>query len=169
MAASVPPAGAVAGRFFGYDQLKRLWYTFFFQTAFAELTVPMDDYAFVGRLWADWSPGYDAAADLDRVRQAIGTAERTLAAITYYRATYDPAYQDPALAEESALWMSPTPRPTLYLHGTDDGCYAMDAFDDPLPFLAEGSEAAYIGGAGHFVHLEQPDEVNARILAFLEA
>ena len=31
--AAVPPPAAVAERFFGYDQLRRSWYTFFFQIA----------------------------------------------------------------------------------------------------------------------------------------
>ena len=32
------------------------WYMFFFQHPLAEMAVPMDDLAFVDRLWADWSP-----------------------------------------------------------------------------------------------------------------
>ena len=57
---------------------------------------------FIDRLWADWSPGYDAAWDMARVKEAIGTPERMLAAIGYYRALYDGTLHDPALAEEQA-------------------------------------------------------------------
>jgi pimeloyl-ACP methyl ester carboxylesterase len=154
--------------FFSYDQLRRSWYTFFFQSPLAEMAIPMDDYAFIDRLWADWSPGYDAAFDLARVKEAIGTPERILAAISYYRDLYDGSRHDPALADEQAAALAPTPRPTLYLHGMDDGCFALDAIGDPLRFLADGSEAAYVGDAGHFLHLEQPDEVNTLILHFLD-
>jgi pimeloyl-ACP methyl ester carboxylesterase len=33
--------------------------------------------------------------------------------------------------------------------------------------LASGSEADVVENAGHFLHLEQPAEVNARVLGFL--
>ncbi|MEX2659427.1 MAG: alpha/beta fold hydrolase, partial [Acidimicrobiales bacterium] len=62
--ASVPPAGAMSAGFLTYDQLRRSWYMFFFQHPLAELVVGMDDLAVVDRLWADWSPGYDATEDL---------------------------------------------------------------------------------------------------------
>ena len=33
--------------------------------------------------------------------------------------------------------------------------------------LPEGSDVQIVPGTGHFLHLEQPDEVNGRILSFL--
>ena len=56
---AVPPPAASAGSFFTYEQLKRSWYVFFFQTPLAEFAVGADELAFIDRLWADWSPGYD--------------------------------------------------------------------------------------------------------------
>jgi pimeloyl-ACP methyl ester carboxylesterase len=165
--AAVPPTQSVMESFFSYDQLRRSWYTFFFQSPLAEAALPLDGYAFIDRLWADWSPGYDASWDVARVKEAIGTPERILAAINYYRDLYDGARHDPDLAGEQAAAMSPTPKPTLYLHGMDDGCFAIGAIGDPLRFLAEGSEAAYVCDAGHFLHVEQPDEVNGLVLSFL--
>src|SRR5688572_26224092 len=52
--ASVPPPATVAQAFFSYDQLQRSWYMFFFQSPLADLAVPMDDLAFIDRLWQDW-------------------------------------------------------------------------------------------------------------------
>jgi pimeloyl-ACP methyl ester carboxylesterase len=34
--------------------------------------------------------------------------------------------------------------------------------------FAAGLEKVVLPGAGHFVHLERPDEVNQRIVAFLK-
>jgi pimeloyl-ACP methyl ester carboxylesterase len=165
--AAVPPTQSVMSSFFSYDQLHRSWYTFFFQSPFADIALPMDDYVFIDRLWADWSPGYDAAWDVARVKEAIGTPDRIVAAIGYYRALYDGGGHDPALADEQAACLAPTPRPTLYLHGADDGCFSFDTIDDPLSFLADGSEVVLVPAAGHFLQLEQPDTVNEHILRFL--
>jgi pimeloyl-ACP methyl ester carboxylesterase len=167
--AAVPPVGAVAESFFTYDQLRRSWYTFFFQSPLAELALPLDDWSFIDRLWADWSPGYDAAWDTARVKESIGSPERMLAAIGYYRAMYDAGLHDPGLAEEQAATTAVAPTPFLYLHGADDGCFALDAVGDPLAHLAEGSEMAVIPDAGHFLQVEQPDDVGARILRFVTA
>lgn len=167
--AAVPPTQSLMASFFSYDQLRRSWYTFFFQSALAEIALPLDDYVFVDRLWGDWSPGYDASWDVARVKESIGTPERMLAAIGYYRALYDVSRHDPSLAEEQAAVLAPTPKPTLYLHGEQDGCFAIDAIGNPLQYMAEGSEMVSVQAAGHFLHLEQPCVVNEHILRFLTA
>ncbi len=167
VAAAVPPPPAVASSFFGYDQLRRSWYTFFFQTPLAEIAIPLDDFAFIDRLWADWSPDYDGAWDAARVKEAIGTPERTLAAIAYYRALYDPSVHDPDLSPEQDAAMAGVPVPTLYLHGGADGCMALEAVDDPLPFLGPGSRFEIVPGTGHFLHLERPAQVADLAMGFL--
>ena len=77
----------MAEAFFSYDQLQRSWYMFFFQSPLADMAVPMDDLAFIDRLWADWSPGYDAADDLAHVKDALRDPANLTAALGYYRAT----------------------------------------------------------------------------------
>ena len=62
----------------------------------------------------------------------------------------------------------PTPKPTLYLHGRDDGCMLLSSIGSPLEFLAEGSDMEIVDGAGHFLHVERPDVVNPRIVEFLK-
>ena len=56
-------------------------------TPLADMAVPMDDLAFIDRLWADWSPGYDATEDLPHVKDALRDPANLAAAIGYYRAT----------------------------------------------------------------------------------
>ncbi len=63
-ALAVPPLGSLLAGFTSYTQLRRSWYMFFFQSPLADGAVAADDLAFIDRLWADWSPGFDAAAEL---------------------------------------------------------------------------------------------------------
>jgi pimeloyl-ACP methyl ester carboxylesterase len=164
---AVPPTPAMTMGFLTYDQLRRSWYIFFFQSPLAQLAIGSDDWVFFDRLWSDWSPGYDARADLAWVKQSIGTPERALAAMTYYRAMFDASLHDPELAPEQDAAILPCPRPVLYLHGRDDGCLGVDTIGDPLAWLGEGSAVTVIDDGGHFFHLEQPDAVAARVLSFL--
>ncbi len=47
----------------------------------------------------------------------------------YYRALFNPTrYGLPeAMEEQGAVWGRPVPQPVLYIHGTTDGCIALDA------------------------------------------
>jgi pimeloyl-ACP methyl ester carboxylesterase len=133
--------------------------------------VPANDLAFLDGLWADWSPGYDAQEDLPRVKECLRNPANLRAAMGYYRALFDPArFGSPVGTEEQGIvWGRPIPQPTLYLHGTQDGCIALDAeaAQGVAAFLGPGSEVERIEGVGHFMLVERPAEVNGRILRFL--
>ncbi len=165
--AAVAPQAAMAEGFFSYDQLRRSWYVFFFQTPLAEHAVSLDDHHFVDRLWADWSPSYDASWDVAKVKEAIGTPEHLAAAIGYYRAMFAGPPDDPAAAAAQAAASTVAPQPTLYLHGADDGCIGVDAIGPVADHLAPGSEVVVVEHAGHFLHVERPDEVGDHIIGFL--
>jgi pimeloyl-ACP methyl ester carboxylesterase len=165
--AAVPPTSAIGMSLFSYAQLHSSWYMFFFLSPLAEMALPLDDFSFIDGLWADWSPGYDGTWDVAKVKESIGDLAHITAAIGYYRALYLPELQVPELTEEQSASLAPTPKPTLYLHGRDDACMLLSSIGDPLQFLAEGSDMEIIDGAGHFLHLEQPDQVNRHILEFL--
>ena len=167
--AAVPPTAAIGMSLFTYAQLQRSWYMFFFLSPMAEIALPLDDYAFIDGLWADWSPGYEASFDVARVKESIGNPEHMAAAIGYYRAMLDPGPADPELADEQNAAWAPTPKPTLYLHGRDDGCMLLSSIGNPLDFMAEGSQVVVIEDAGHFMHVEQPDVVNRHIVEFLSS
>ena len=87
------------------------------------------------------------------------------AAISYYRAAFNPSYRDPALEHLRARLGSPIAVPTLALCGADD------IRRGPMSRQAAHftSEYAYreIANAGHFLHRDQPGEVNARIIDWL--
>jgi pimeloyl-ACP methyl ester carboxylesterase len=166
--AAVPPTASIGMSLFSYAQLQRSWYMFFFLSPMAEIALPLDDYSFIDGLWADWSPGYEAGFDVASVKESIGDPEHIAAAIGYYRAVYDPSLQRPELADEQNASLAPTPKPTLYLHGRNDGCMLLNSISsNPLDFMAEGSEMVVIEDAGHFMNVEQPDVVNRHIVDFL--
>jgi len=164
---AVPPLAASAATFFTYAQLKRSFYVFLFQTPLAEAAVLADDLEFLDRLWQDWSPGYDSAWDVARVKESIGDPTRLAAAIEYYRAVFDPSRHSPAFDDAQAACATSPPQPTMYLHGADDGCIGVDTVGDVRSVLSAGSEHVVVERAGHFLHLEQPDVVHAHVLGFL--
>ena len=165
---AVPPAGAVAGGFLSFDQLKRSWYMFFLQHPLAEMVVPMDDLAFIDRLWADWSPGYDASEDLPHVKDCLRDPANLAAAIGYYRATLSGVGVDPALGDVQAKGAAVTAQPTLYLHGGDDGCLGIELAEAARAFLTSpGSRMEVVEDAGHFLHVEQPELVSRLVVDFL--
>jgi pimeloyl-ACP methyl ester carboxylesterase len=165
--AAVAPQASMAAGFFSFDQLKRSWYVFFFQTALAEYAVSLDDYAFIDRLWSDWSPGYDGTADAALVKEALAGPERLTAAVSYYRAMFAGAPEDPEAAAAQAASGTIGPQPTLYVHGADDGCMGLDTIGPVTDFLAPGSELVVLRDAGHFMQVEQPRAFNDHVLRFL--
>lgn len=156
VAIAVPPTAVASDAFFHYAQLKRSFYIFVFQTPVAELIAAADDMAFIGRLWADWSPGYDASTDLPRVKDALRAPANLTAAIGYYRSMFAAG-----TVEQSPL------QPTLYLHGTDDGAFGVDGVGGTAAHLSDQSRVDILDGVGHFLHLEDPTQVNATILDWL--
>ncbi|QGG95925.1 alpha/beta fold hydrolase [Actinomarinicola tropica] len=165
--AAVPPGGAMARAFLDPAQLRRSWYMFFFQHPLADAVVPMDDLAFIGGLWDDWSPGYDHAEDLAHVRDALGDPAHLAAALGYYRATLGDGPRDPSLDEAQAATGRLPDQPLLYLHGVDDGCVGIDVATSVSSELPDGSRMVAVDGAGHFLQLEQPTIVNELVLSFL--
>jgi pimeloyl-ACP methyl ester carboxylesterase len=169
---AVPPLALDTKIFSDYDQLKRFFYVFFLKTPLADPVLAADDMAFLDRLWQDWSPGYDAGEDLHNVKQCLRDERNLAAAIGYYRSEepglYPSVADGPYAAEQAALASAP-PQPTLYLHGSRDGCIDLALVKDAERHLAPGSRMEIVEGAGHFLQVEQPAAVNARILGWLAA
>ena len=135
----------------GLRQARMSWYMAFQQVpGLSERALPR----LIPRLWRDWSPGYDARDDVPAALAAIGSGEHATAALRYYRHSRFPG-DVPSV-------------PTLYLHGERDGCQLPDGVAHAQGLLPPGSRAEVVADAGHFLHLERPADVNARIAAFLD-
>lgn len=121
----------------------------------------------VRRLWRDWSPGYDAREDLPLVLEALRHPANRSAAVGYYRALRPPWRVPPAYADFTRTWDGVPRVPTLYLHGTDDGCLEPAFADGLAARLPPGSRVETVADAGHFLQVEQPAVVNRLVEDFL--
>jgi len=147
-------------------QLRCSWYMIFQQFPGApERVLP----SVIRRLWADWSPGYDATEDLAHVADALRPPGRREAALAYYRALLQPAYMRKAYAAEQKHFLGVPDVPMLYLHGRDDGCLLAEIAERAVDVLAPGSRVEILPGVGHFLQLEQPVTANPLIADFVGA
>lgn len=172
VSAAVPYGAQVSAAFMSsYDQQRRSWYMFFFQTPFADVALAHDDYAFLERLWRDWSPGWRyPAEEIEALKAVFREPGVASAALGYYRAMFNPALQDPALAElQNRMMLEPIDVPALMLHGADDGCMGAELVEGMAAFFPRGLRTEIVPGTGHFLHQEDPARVNALVLDFLRS
>lgn len=160
---AIPHPAAMAASLADPEQLKRAFHWWYFQPeGLADAQVPAADFALIDTLWADWSPGHDHTAHVARIKAMLREPGAFTAAISYYRAAFNPAHRDPALEHLRASLGKPIAVPTLALCGADD------LRAGPMSGQAAhfAGEYAYVEvpAAGHFLHREQPAAVNALIL-----
>jgi pimeloyl-ACP methyl ester carboxylesterase len=149
------------------DQIQRSWYMFFFLHGLSDMVVPANDLALIDRLWAQWSPGYDATEDLSFVKDALRDPANLSATLGYYRATLGSGRRDARYDAAQAATQAVPTQPMLYLHGRDDGCLGVEVAQHAATLLPANVAVEIIDNAGHFLHLQQPTIVNARILDFV--
>ena len=148
-------------------QLRLSWYMGFFNVPWlSDWVVQRRDYAFIRKLWRDWSPGWHPEPHaLESVVDTLSQPGVQTAALGYYRAAL--SLSALTVSKEEAHFKVPVP--TLALSGERDGCIASDVFEQltvPEDFPA-GVTFRRIHDAGHFLHQERPDVVNALILDWL--
>jgi pimeloyl-ACP methyl ester carboxylesterase len=151
------------------DQQRRSWYMFFFQTAMAEAAVEFDDFAFIDRLWREWSPGYELPdAERAALKETLGAPGVLTEILGYYRQLFTPPADEATQALQARAFGAITV-PTLYLHGADDNCFSVQVSDGMDNLFTNGFERIVIPGVGHFPHVEQPKTVADHILGFLNS
>ncbi|MCD2194938.1 alpha/beta hydrolase [Actinomycetospora endophytica] len=145
-------------------QARASWYMLFQQLpVVSEASIPR----LVPRLWADWSPGYDASEDVPRVLAALDSPARRTAALRYYRAWAQRWRQLPRYRREERAVFGIPRHPLLYLYGTEDGCLRPESSALAAELMPPERVVA-VPGAGHFLQLEAPERVAAAITAFLD-
>ena len=149
-------------------QLRLSWYMGVFNIPWlSDWVVQRQDYAFIRKLWRDWSPGWQPEPGvLDSVIQTLSQPGVRSAALGYYRA----ALSIKALLVSAEEAHYPVPVPTLALSGERDGCIASEVFEQLMVAqdFPKGLTFSRIAEAGHFLHQEQPEQVNREILDWLK-
>jgi pimeloyl-ACP methyl ester carboxylesterase len=140
-------------------QLRRSWYMGFFQLrGLADFWVRRNNFAFIDRLWRAWSPGWEYPPErIAAVKATLGAPGSLKAALGYYRQN---------------LGLRPPPLPAiavpgLVLAGRNDGCIGAEMFEGAERAFAAPARLELIEDAGHFMHLERPDDVWRRVEQFL--
>jgi pimeloyl-ACP methyl ester carboxylesterase len=152
-------------------QLRRSWYVLLFQLrGLSDVVFARHSDRILDKLWRDWSPGWTPEpGELDAVKATFALPGVRRAAMQYYRALFgSPTRRS---RESWKLLAAKTPVPTLAITGALDG--AVDSRLHDLgnwqnDYLAP-SRVLRFERAGHFVHQERPNEVNAAILEWLRA
>ncbi|MCP3138332.1 alpha/beta fold hydrolase [Pyxidicoccus xibeiensis] len=142
-------------------QARRASHVFLFQVPFlGEARLRASNFALVERLWRKWSPGYqEDAAHLAAVKEALRGREREV--LSYYRALSSLTFG------RARRWaMANVEVPTLHLHGAQDGTAGPETYLGQERFFSGPFSFRLLEGAGHFLHLERPREVNAALLEF---
>lgn len=169
-AIAIPPTGRLLAVAAGAPWLMLpFWYIGVFQArVVSDWLLSRGDWQFVDLLWRRWSPGWSPPEGvLDSVKQTLATPGVKKAALAYYRALVP--FGNRRFREGMSRASRRVKVPSLILAGTTDGCFKLDAFRRairPEDYPA-GVALEVIEGAGHFLHREKPDQVNALILDHL--
>ncbi len=167
-AASVPHGVNVQTAFLtDGDQQRMSWYMFFFQLPLADISVPLNNYEFIHRLWREWSPDLkDYKKYSDKVVSVLSKSNVLEKALAYYRSTFQESLQLERINNKSIeLLSSKIQPPCIYFHGISDGCIDYKLSNGMEEYF-EHLEIKILDNCGHFLHLEKQDIFNKELLDF---
>lgn len=151
-------------------QIRNSWYAAFFQLrGISDAIVSARSWAFIDKLWRDWSPGWQwPAEELVAVKQTLAQPGVKSAALGYYRAFID---LSEAAKQTRRLLRTPIRVPTLALTGALDGCMDTRLYEHAMSereFHA-AFRVARFDDAGHFLHQEQPERTNTLLVEWVKS
>ncbi len=151
------------------QQIRYSWYMLFFQLrGFADKRFAKNDYAFVERLWRDWSPDWQFSdADLEAAKATFRQPNVAKATLDYYRCQLNLASK--AWRKSQQAINQPVLAPSLYLAGENDGCMSSNFYQHAMgrAQFSAGVELEFLPDCGHFLHRELPNLVSTRLLEHL--
>jgi pimeloyl-ACP methyl ester carboxylesterase len=146
--------------------IHRAFHWWFFQLPeVPEAAVEANNFAFIDYLWDYWSPGHADQAHLERIKRMFAEPGAVRASIDYYRAAFNPTFADPALAAVRARLDSPITIPTLAICGCRD--IRGEVLEAQRTCFRGDYKTHIVEDCGHFLHREQPEQVNALIEQWL--
>ncbi|MEM1142803.1 MAG: alpha/beta hydrolase [Pseudomonadota bacterium] len=150
-------------------QLRKSWYMFLFQLPdVPERLIQRNNGSFLRWLWQSWSPHWDIPDEVIAPVKAAFTQEGVASgALSYYRQNFlKPSPATQALQDRLAAGIA---APTLAITGQDDGCIDARVFRDCMHDSDFNSSLSVkvLDGAGHFPHLELPEQFNQLLLNFI--
>ncbi|TYC55739.1 alpha/beta hydrolase [Rhodobacterales bacterium] len=115
----------------------------------------------IRRLYRLWSPHFNVGQPhLEHVLEALRPAERSRAAVDYYRLG--------GTGQQAAEIAVPLSVPTLVLFGSDEPAVRRKSFEGATAVLGEGSRVLMLDGVGHWPHLEAPERCLSEITSFFD-
>jgi pimeloyl-ACP methyl ester carboxylesterase len=145
------------------QQVRSAYMAFFMLPAIPERLFPLADFAFVDRLWRQWSPAF--VPDPDYMRELKSCLRASMPGpLGYYRALRPSRMR---LLQAKLDARVPIYVPLMHLHGRDDGCIGYEMGDGQDRYFKAEFRSESLEGLGHFLHLEDPQLVAQAILAFI--
>ncbi len=161
---AVPHPGQVSKSLTDAKHIQRSFHWWFFQLPdLPEKALAENNMAFIDYLWNYWTTeGYQDDAHLQSVKETLAQPGVLAATLGYYRAMFDVAKADPALADLRVLMARQIKVPTLALCGADD--LRAELMQAQAQYFENEYDFKLIARAGHFLHREQPQAVTQQLL-----
>jgi pimeloyl-ACP methyl ester carboxylesterase len=145
-------------------QIWRARHVLFFQSPGSVAKTRRHDFAYLDRLYSRGSPGWSGPAHAAEIKRDFARPGRLEAAISYYRAYL----RDYLHCSARQLTRSPIHVPTLLVVGSNDRAVAPAAYARQCAGITASCQVRPIAGAGHFPHLEEPDEFIEELREYLD-
>lgn len=144
--------------------LRAAWYIELFQLPYLpERIIQRQNLAFIDRLLASWSPGWEMSEEyLSPIKATLSSPRVLKAALSYYRSI-------PGISagcrRARALLTQPLTIPTLLIQGARDACIPPALWNILDPNAFKGGFQHHIMAVGHFPQQENPVELSKYLLA----